>query len=215
MAPEHMTTTKNMVLPPRDFLFTAAFRQRRGLRALPACLHETETDYVMWAFVGHRLTFSDDPGDLGQFLLRQLIEDRVTGWHPTLRRLIADTDPATVQAFDFSASESPGPWPTTNVTLLGDALHYMPPVGGLGGNAALHDASLLCSALQAAACGEMSLEEALQEYEADMRQHGFEAVRESLFYTRLAISQSRPLRSIARTFFRVCGRVPSLRRAIF
>jgi hypothetical protein len=68
--------------------------------------------------------------------------------------LIAETDARTVQAFDFSAAAVVKPWSTTNVTLLGDALHYMPPVGGMGGNAALHDASLLCPALISVENGE-------------------------------------------------------------
>ena len=46
------------------------------------------------------------------------------------------------------------PWQTGNVTLLGDAVHNMPPVGGLGGNAALYDASRLCRALIAVDRGE-------------------------------------------------------------
>jgi 2-polyprenyl-6-methoxyphenol hydroxylase-like FAD-dependent oxidoreductase len=101
------------------------------------------------------------------------------------------------------------------VTLLGDALHYMPPVGGMGGNAALHDASLLCPALISVENGESPLLAALHGYEAAMIAHGFQAVRASLLYTRLAISQLHLLRMVARTFFRVCGSVAPLRRAMF
>jgi 2-polyprenyl-6-methoxyphenol hydroxylase-like FAD-dependent oxidoreductase len=250
--PEHMTTTKNMILPPQDFLFTAAFRRRvqspeiarasaDRLRAIGMSaadlLHETENDYVMWAFVANRETFPRPtrPGagqgqrqgqeqahgqaqrseEQDQRALREAIEARMKDWHPTLRRLIAETNAATVQAFDFAASETIKPWQTTNVTLLGDALHYMPPVGGMGGNAALHDAALLCRALQAVANGEKALVPALHECEAEMIEHGFGAVRASLLYTRLAISRFRPLRMLARSFFRVCGSVPALRRAVF
>jgi 2-polyprenyl-6-methoxyphenol hydroxylase-like FAD-dependent oxidoreductase len=229
--PEHMTTTKNMILPPQDFLFTAAFRRRvqspdiarqagNQLRAIGMTaddfLHETENDYVMWAFVANRHTFpAGRAGRVEQRLLQSQIEQRMTRWHPTLRRIIADTDASTVQAFNFAASATIKPWASTNVTLLGDALHYMPPVGGMGGNAALHDASLLCRALQTVANGEASLLPALHACEAEMIAHGFGAVRASLMYTKLAISRFRPLRTMARTFFRVCGAVPPLRRAIF
>ena len=228
--PRHMTTTKNMVLPPRDFLFTAAFRRRaqssdlmkdgalrlRAIGMRPDDLaHETENDYIMWAFVAHRRSFGNHLDQIDHTALRRRIEARIDRWHPTLRRLIAETDPATVQAFDFAAAAPLKPWRTTRVTLLGDAMHYMPPVGGMGGNAALHDAHLLCQALRLVTRGEQPHDEALQRCEAEMRQHGFDAVRASLLYTRLAISQFRPLRTVARSFFRLCGWVPPLRRAIF
>jgi 2-polyprenyl-6-methoxyphenol hydroxylase-like FAD-dependent oxidoreductase len=228
--PMHMMTTKNMILPPQDFLFTAAFRRRKtssGLAhemgdrlsgigfGLEELLNETEDDYVMWAFVGHRHTFPSSLADNGQLALRQLIEERMTGWHPTIRRLVSETDPATVEAFDFSAAATVKPWTSTNVTLLGDALHYMPPVGGMGGNAALHDASLLCAALTAVNNNELPLSQALRAFEPAMISHGFGAVHASLLYTKLAISRFRPLRSVARMFFRVCGFIPPLRRMVF
>lgn len=107
------------------------------------------------------------------------------------------------------------PWPTTNVTLLGDAIHYMPPVGGLGGNAALHDASLLCRALIAVNRGEQDLLPALANYVRAMLNHGFGSVRAALMYLRLAILRSRVIRTVARTFFSLCGKIGPLRRAVF
>jgi 2-polyprenyl-6-methoxyphenol hydroxylase-like FAD-dependent oxidoreductase len=98
---------------------------------------------------------------------------------------------------------------------MGDAIHAMPPVGGMGGNMALCDASRLCDALQAAARGEAGLAEALGAYEDEMLTRGFGAVREARLYLRLAISRSRLLRMTARTFFRACGSIPPLRRAVF
>jgi 2-polyprenyl-6-methoxyphenol hydroxylase-like FAD-dependent oxidoreductase len=91
----------------------------------------------------------------------------------------------------------------------------MPPVGGLGGNAALHDAQLLCRALTTVHRGESSLLPALHSYEAQMLKEGFGSVREALLYTRLAIMRSHVVRTVARAFFRFCGAVPPVRRAIF
>jgi hypothetical protein len=48
-----------------------------------------------------------------------------------------------------------------------------------------------------------------------MRDYGFAAVREASRYLRLAISPSPALRRTARGFFRLCGAVPPLRRAVF
>ena len=228
--PTYMTTQKNMILPWQDFLFTAAFRRRapaetllreygdrlRAIGVRPEVLLErAETDYVLWAFVAHRHALAARAADLDGTDLRRFVERRMTGWHPTVQRVVAETDPSTVQAFEFGAAATIRPWRSTNVTLLGDALHYMPPVGGMGGNAALHDARLLCESLQRVARGEAALHAELQRCEAEMLRHGFAAVRAALWYTRLAIARSRPIRGAARTFFRLCGRVSPLRRAIF
>ena len=226
--PEHLRSNKNMILPPRDFLFTAAFRRRqtaqelipqvgdrlRELRLNPEeLLDEAEDyDYVMWAYVAHKHTFTGE--QMGPLEILRNLDGRMKRWHPTLRRLVSETDAQTIQAFEFSAAAKMKPWETTNVTLLGDALHHMPPVGGMGGNAALHDASLLCRALISVQGGEL-LPPALHRCEAAMIASGFKAARTSLLYTRLAISRIPLLRSVARAFFRTCGSVAPLRRAIF
>lgn len=202
--PAGITTRKNMVLPRRDFLFTSVFR-RRGTGG-------EESDYVMWAFVAHRDTYP--AADTGT-ALRDHVEHRMADWHPDLRRMVRESDPDTVQRFDFGAGERVKPWPTTTVTVLGDAIHAMPPVGGLGGNAALRDASALCQALTAVHRGESALLPALHGYEAEMIEQGFAASREAQLYTKLAILRSRTVRTTARTFFRVCGAIPPLRREIF
>ena len=100
------------------------------------------------------------------------------------------------------------------MTLLGDAIHYMPPVGGMGGNTALQDAQRLCAAL-AAADGAGPLATALRDYQAEMLDRGVKTVRGVRLYTRMAISRSRLLRTTARAFFRLCGAVGPLRRAVF
>src|SRR5262249_29150040 len=162
-------------------------------------------------FVAHRRTFPANASRLGQQELRTLIEARMRSWHPVLQRIVAESDPASVQAFAFSASARVAPWATPNVTLLGDALHLMPPVGGMGGNAALHDAELLCRAL-ASVHGGADLRSALRSCEVEMMRHGFAAVRASLLYTRLAISRVRLTRALAKGFFRLCAALPPLRR---
>ncbi len=190
--PEVLTLSKNMILPDRDFLFTAVFRRRERTSV-------DERDYVMWAFVARHDVIS--PGAD----LRAAVGDRAKTWHPALRRMIAESDD--VERFDFTAAVRPRPWPATNVTVLGDAAHCMPPVGGLGGNTALRDAQHLAQAIIDG--GDIA------GYEARMREYGFAAVREASLYLKLAVSRSRLLRHTARGFFRLCGAVPPLRRAVF
>jgi hypothetical protein len=52
-------------------------------------------------------------------------------------------------------------------------------------------------------------------YEADMLRHGFETVREVVRNTEAAITRSALKRSTARRFFRACGAIPPLGRAVF
>jgi 2-polyprenyl-6-methoxyphenol hydroxylase-like FAD-dependent oxidoreductase len=220
-----------MILPRRDFLFTAVFRRRErpdqilarfGKRpsgsalSVEQLLWDAENrDYLMWAFVVHRDSLPGRSSDLCRDTLQDTVARRMSRWNPNLRRLVVESDSATVEQFPFTAAERVAPWTTTNVTLLGDAIHGMPPVGGLGGNTALRDAALLCRALTAADRGESSLLTAIAKYEADMLTYGFAAVREATRYLRLAISPSVTLRRTARGFFRLCGALPPLRRAVF
>src|SRR5262249_13265579 len=131
-------------------------------------LDATENDYLLWAFVCHRQEFASRQSDEDAAGLKAQIDRRTDSWHPTLRRIVSETDAMTIQRFDFSTAKRIKPWRTGPVTLLGDALHYMPPVGGMGGNAALHDARIVCGALQSVAAGRMDLVPALHEAEARM-----------------------------------------------
>ncbi|WP_163569274.1 FAD-dependent oxidoreductase [Fodinicola feengrottensis] len=84
--------------------------------------------------------FSDATGET----IRATIKGRIATWHPHLRRLIAESAHDQLRAVGFTAATPVPAWRTSNVTVLGDAIHHMPPVGGLGGNTALRDARLLC-----------------------------------------------------------------------
>jgi len=229
--PDRITATKNMVMPPRDFLFTAVFRRRgqpadvagrlrdrlaaAGLDTDQLLRDAADNDYIMWAFVAHRRSYPAGTDGLRGKALREVVEQRMARWHPVLRRLVAESDPDTIEQFDFAAAAPVKPWPDTSVTLIGDAIHYMPPVGGMGGNTALQDAQRLCAALAAAASGAEPLATALRGYQAEMLDRGFKTVRGVRLYTRMAISRSRLLRTTARGFFRLCGAVGPLRRAVF
>jgi 2-polyprenyl-6-methoxyphenol hydroxylase-like FAD-dependent oxidoreductase len=226
--PPCLAEGKNMVLPWRDFLFTAVFRPREDPAALIARLGDqlrsaglaaevllgeaADNDYLMWAFVAHRRSY---PAGLEGKALLDAVGQRVRRWHPDLRRLVAESDPGSVQQFEFAAAARVRSWPAGRVTLLGDAIHCMPPVGGMGGNTALQDASRLCHALAAADRGEQPLGVAIEAYQDEMLARGFATVRGVRLYTALAISRSRLLRAAARGFFRLCGAAGPLRRAVF
>ncbi|MGH3212821.1 MAG: FAD-dependent oxidoreductase [Trebonia sp.] len=229
--PEPLALSKNMILPHQDFLFTAAFRRRinpatdagdlsdrlaeAGIDAAAALREATEPDYVMWAYVTsgrHQRAIS--PAGQGA-ALQTAVATGIGAWDPVLRRLITESDPATVSPFEFTAALPVRPWRDGHVTLLGDAIHQMPPVGGIGGNIALCDARDLCQALTAVHAGRQQPADALAGYEDQMLSRGFAAVRSSRRYLTLAISGNPALRRTARGFFRLCGAVPPLRQAVF
>ncbi len=97
--------------------------------------------------------------------------DAVSSWHPALRGLVERIDHDTLFSAHFKRLEPTSAWESSNVTVIGDAIHAMLPTFGMGGNTSLRDAALLSSGLQRAAAGELSVSEAVAGYEAAMREY--------------------------------------------
>lgn len=211
--PTRIQNGMNIVLPRGEgFLFSAVFDGRRrtadalgagldladyGLTS-DALLDDIE-DYVLWAFCARA-------GEM---------DGLIRGWHPDLRRMIADADPATVYSMRFKTSTPVEPWPTSRVTLLGDAIHNMTPVMGLGANTALRDAALLARQLIAVHRGEAELLPALHEYERRMLAYGFEAVETSRSSAYRFTSSNVLAKQGMRAWLRMCSAVPSMKRSSF
>ncbi|TMF03752.1 MAG: hypothetical protein E6I52_06465, partial [Chloroflexi bacterium] len=153
-----------------------------------------EPDHLIWVLVSTRARYGDQPrplfhdGPALQRLVLQLIAD----WHPTLQHMVASTDPAAISATALKGAEPIEPWVATNVTLLGDAIHAMPPLQGQGGSTALRDAALLCRQLVRADRGETPLLGAIREYEDAMRGYGFDAVLSSMRMASMILSGAAP-----------------------
>jgi 2-polyprenyl-6-methoxyphenol hydroxylase-like FAD-dependent oxidoreductase len=101
------------------------------------------------------------------------------GWHPAVRRLIAEADVPATFAVGITSARPVTPWPAPDVTLLGDAVHTMSPGRGDGANVALKDAQVLVRALRRVTAGTASLTAATGGYQAEMLQYGFETVAAS------------------------------------
>ncbi|SOE95361.1 2-polyprenyl-6-methoxyphenol hydroxylase [Burkholderia sp. D7] len=183
----------------------------------PGLLFDNTRDYLMWGVWGALRNLPANPKALGQPALLALATEITDGWHPNLRALIRASDPGTTFAVDVRTSVPVRAWPTTNVTVLGDAVHLMTPGRGVGANTALRDAALLAARLGAAQRGELSDHDALAGYEAQMREYGFHAVAESRKQFDASGAIHRPVvgrvaLGAMRTGLRVANNVPLLKR---
>jgi salicylate hydroxylase len=115
----------------------------------------------------------DAPATVRHDLMRAIVRS----WGPALRGLIEHVDPATIFPVHVRHLEPAEPWPAGRVTLLGDAIHAMPPNLGTGANLALRDAASLAAALRRAASGEVPVRDAVAAYEADLRAEVFPVLR--------------------------------------
>lgn len=208
-----------MVLPAdHGFLFLAAWlADRQAPQAPPGTglLLDPSASYLFWAYAdaAQRLP---EPGGATSQALRHAVSTRIAGWHPALRHLVAASDPTTVDGFTVRSAQPVRPWRSGPVTLLGDAIHNMTPMAGIGANTALRDADLLGRRLIEVRDGR-DLVGAVHDYEREMLDYGFAAVRASLRNARMAASDSRLLRAGMRGGLRLAGalrrRTPATDRA--
>jgi 2-polyprenyl-6-methoxyphenol hydroxylase-like FAD-dependent oxidoreductase len=149
------------------------------IRQWPGLQFDNTRDYINW---GLSAAADKLPADVMELRGRELVKlalDLTPGWHPNLRRLFELTDPGTCFPVNIQTSVPLDPWETTNVTLLGDAIHTMTPGRGVGANTALRDAVNLCRQLIEVRDGRRELIPAVREYEAKMIEYGFDAVLKS------------------------------------
>ena len=152
-----------------------------------------EEPYLVWSVAARPEQYTADPGELRpDELLREA--QRLTGrWWPALRRLIAEAEVSATAAFPFWFPAALAPWPLGRVTLLGDAIHPMPPTAGAGAGTAIVDAAHLAQDL-----AERPVAEALETYQ-----------RRLLSYAPAAVDEARPplawQRRLAHPAVRVLG----------
>jgi 2-polyprenyl-6-methoxyphenol hydroxylase-like FAD-dependent oxidoreductase len=112
--------------------------------------------------------------------LWQLTVEATGKWHPVLKGLLQSADADSFFPITVRAGERVEAWQTGPVTLLGDAVHTMPPTGGIGAGTALQDAATLARELLSAAHGEKPLIDAIAAYERVMLPRGFDSIDLSL-----------------------------------
>jgi 2-polyprenyl-6-methoxyphenol hydroxylase-like FAD-dependent oxidoreductase len=233
LLPEKIFNGISMVMAPRGFfsiihvmefpwrnqqpLLGAAQSDSGMLAHWPGLLFDNTRDYMMWGMGGARQNLPANLLDLRGEELLHVAQQAARGWSPIFRELQRQTDPTTCFPLNIRTSERPAPWPTSNVTLIGDAIHTMTPGRGVGANTALRDAALLCGQLVAVRDGSLALLDGIAAYEAEMRDYAFAAVEKSLEQMdgRALVHKpviGRAVLELTRAGMRVVNHLPPLKR---
>lgn len=136
-------------------------------------------DYIMWAITLPNRRLPDDEG--GSLDSKRLLDVALAESHQfsaDCAHILSNTeadDTLLVPLRTTHRLTSSSPLP---ITLIGDAMHTMPPFGANGANTALRDSDLLTRRLGAVSDG-VPAAQALQEYESEMRAYANEVVRSS------------------------------------
>ncbi|GAA2307949.1 FAD-dependent monooxygenase [Nonomuraea roseoviolacea subsp. roseoviolacea] len=196
LLPRRMIEGVSMVHGPKGFMcvfhvmrfkWDADGRPKSGIGATdaqaianwPGMLYDNSRDYIMWGFAAAERWLPKDVSRMRGAQIQRLVLDLTSDWHPSLRRIFELGDPGSSFPLMIRTSEPIDPWPTTNVTLIGDAIHTMTPGRGVGANTALRDARLLTRNLVRAHGGEWTLLEAVHDYETKMARYAWDAVIKS------------------------------------
>ncbi len=173
--------------------------------------HQLDSDqggsYVFWSVGSSREHFPANVEDMAPERLLQLADHMTDGWHPRLKNMIRRANLDTVQLIKFRTSVRVEAWTPGPVTLLGDAIHSMPPSGGLGANTALMDASVLCESLRDFKNGRSTLVGAVGDYEKKMFSYAFPAVDVSMSNLRRLANENVLSRRVKRVGMKIVGKV--------
>lgn len=210
--PEHLLTRLTSVLPPKGtYMIVTQSIYRSGAKYM-----DPMGDHLIWVLISSCTAYGDaDPKTMDGESMSRFALRLTNNWHPVLRNLIADSDPKSVSAVPVLTSIPIEPWESTNITLLGDAIHTMTPLQGLGGSSALRDAGQLRHELVEVHTGTCTSTMAIRRYEKAMINYGFAAVRRSAWIGRVIVSDNRLLRGAFKAALRVATSIPSLKRRMF
>ncbi|KAJ5904114.1 hypothetical protein N7504_006497 [Penicillium tannophilum] len=127
--------------------------------------------YMYWVLVFHRSRLpSDEKGRIGSSQAADLARELTKSWMPSVRSVIdfQDESQSSIRSL-LSAEIEIGAWKSSaRVTLLGDAVHVMPPTGARGANTALRDAADLARRIANVGVEKVD-EEVIGEYEDYLR----------------------------------------------
>jgi len=107
---------------------------------------EVEPPLLVWGLIASDRLLLADLRDRTAAGLVDISGDLLAGWSGDVRALVAAAEVSSVASYRFRATDPEAaltPWPAGPVTCLGDAVHAMPPTGGMA--AAPRSATPTCS----------------------------------------------------------------------
>lgn len=131
--------------------------------------------YVYWVLVTDHtnIPFSEQKSwQIRSQEAAELARQLTSSWSPSLRAILEmqDVSQTSIRSILSALPEIPAWKPSQRVTLLGDAVHVMPPTGAMGANTALRDAADLARRVIAAGGAEKVDHEVIGAYEASLRE---------------------------------------------
>lgn len=157
----------NIVPYGRGWLFIASFAEVND---------GSEENYTLWAYIVPKSETPIATKSLSQEQLRDIALAGVQGWASPLETVIRDGDLSTISPIVLRSMPTLPEWKSNNITLLGDAIHNMTPMAGVGANIALRDAHVLTDIIIDARQGTIEIIDALGRYESEMRGYANAAV---------------------------------------
>jgi 2-polyprenyl-6-methoxyphenol hydroxylase-like FAD-dependent oxidoreductase len=215
LLPPELLSQMTLVLPPvRWGVFMAPFRRRPDAQADDAL---DLPEHLFWVLLSRADALGLDraPRQRSGAELQQRVLRLLERSHPLLRRIVTESDVDGLIGVPLHTSQAVPAWRSTNVTLLGDAIHTMTPLLGLGGNTALRDAAVLSYHLIEADRGRTDLLAAIGAYEAAMRNYGFDAVQRSLQMSSAVTSSNVFSRMTFRGVLRIADHLQWLQHRLF
>jgi 2-polyprenyl-6-methoxyphenol hydroxylase-like FAD-dependent oxidoreductase len=180
--PEVLFDSFNRMTAPDGVALAVATCRKRGsfteatARFAPTLRLTEMQDYFSWTLSHSGEVF----GNVDAPTLHRLARTMLKAWPSAVQRIVDEADIPATFLVSIRSARPVKPWQTTNVTLLGDAIHTMSPGRGEGANTALRDAQLLCHTLVDVVTKGVPLIQAKAQYETEMLRYGFEAVANSL-----------------------------------
>jgi 2-polyprenyl-6-methoxyphenol hydroxylase-like FAD-dependent oxidoreductase len=200
----------NIVPAGKGWMFVSAWHSRPA--DIAGNRQEAE-NYVVWAYIAPKSEYPANAESLKAAELRDFVATRIKGWSPDLNTLVGGADMATLAPVVLRTMPPLEPWQPSNVTVLGDAIHNMTPMAGIGANSALRDANLLRDVLSDGAGKRRTLIDAIGEYENRMRDYANKAVGLSRRNAESASSDKSFQRCMLRTLLRLAQTFPPIMHA--
>lgn len=142
----------------------------------PFSIFEPVADYIMITLnvSATQLSFTDEElRHSDSAVYHKIMLNLTKDWHPILKGLVERIESETVSLLPVRSVNPIEPWPTSRVTLIGDAIHAMPPSFGAGCNLALRDASILAEQIIEIEKNNKNWKNAISQYEEEMRLHDY------------------------------------------